>query len=152
MSGPSCMCVLEVSIFQLSTILILDFGTVPTGWWCLLFILVCKVKKNHNCYTCFVWGILYIACIIINTTFIDEIITFTINPRYLQLIDTVHFGNFAPYLSFALIFFDFRFFIFSHYLSSLVILHPNTFKLFGFPIFQFWAYLTKVIPETFCAH
>jgi hypothetical protein len=28
----------------------------------------------------------------------------------------------------------------------------NTFKLFGFPIFRFWAYLIKVFPETLCAH
>jgi len=28
----------------------------------------------------------------------------------------------------------------------------KTFKLFGFPIFRFWAYLMKVIPETHRAH
>jgi hypothetical protein len=37
-------------------------------------------------------------------------------------------------------------------LGSLVILLPNTFKLFGFPIFRFWAYLIKVIPETRRGH
>ena len=29
---------------------------------------------------------------------------------------------------------------------------PETFELFGFPIFRFWAYLMKVIPETRPAH
>ena len=26
--------------------------------------------------------------------------------------------------------------------------HNNVFKLFGFPIFPFWTYLMKIIPET----
>jgi hypothetical protein len=31
-SGRSCMCVLEVSIFQLATTFILDFEKFPTEW------------------------------------------------------------------------------------------------------------------------
>ena len=90
MSGRSCICVLEVSIFQLSTILIFDFGKVPTGWWCLLFILVCKVKKKIIIVIHVLYEVFYISLsIIIKTTFIDELITFTINPRYLQLIDSI---------------------------------------------------------------
>jgi hypothetical protein len=34
------------------------------------------------------------------------------------------------------------------WLGPLVLLLPNTFKLFGFPIFRFCAYLMKIIPET----
>jgi hypothetical protein len=32
-SEKSCICVLEVSILPLSTIFLLDFGTVPTVWY-----------------------------------------------------------------------------------------------------------------------
>jgi len=37
-------------------------------------------------------------------------------------------------------------------LSPVVILLPQTFKLFGFRIFRFWAYMMKVIPESRRAH
>ena len=33
----ACICTLWVSILPLSTILILDFGTVPTVWYYLVF-------------------------------------------------------------------------------------------------------------------
>jgi hypothetical protein len=39
-SERSCICVLEVSIFSLSTILLLDFVTVLTMWYIWLFILL----------------------------------------------------------------------------------------------------------------
>ena len=32
------------------------------------------------------------------------------------------------------------------------LLLTNTFKLFGFPIFRYWAYLMKVIPEKRCEY
>jgi len=32
-------------------------------------------------------------------------------------------------------------------LGPLIVLLPNTFILFGFPIFRSWAFLVKVIPE-----
>jgi len=38
-SGRYCIYVLEVSILHLSTILVFDFGIVPTGWYFLFFIL-----------------------------------------------------------------------------------------------------------------
>ena len=37
-------------------------------------------------------------------------------------------------------------------LGPLVLFLPDAFKLFGFPIFRFWAYLAKVFPETRCTH
>jgi hypothetical protein len=33
-----------------------------------------------------------------------------------------------------------------------ILFRPVGFKLFGFPAFQLWAYLMKVIPETRRAH
>jgi len=36
-------------------------------------------------------------------------------------------------------------------MELLVFLNPNS-KLFGFPIFQFWAYLINIIPETCRVH
>jgi hypothetical protein len=36
----SCICVLRVLILLLSTIILLDVGTVPTGWYVLFFILL----------------------------------------------------------------------------------------------------------------
>ena len=37
-------------------------------------------------------------------------------------------------------------------IGPLVLLLPNAIKLFGFPIFLYWAYLMKVIPETHRAY
>jgi magnesium-transporting ATPase (P-type) len=37
-------------------------------------------------------------------------------------------------------------------LGTLIVLIPQTFKLFGIPIIWPWAYLKKFIPETCCAH
>jgi hypothetical protein len=36
--------------------------------------------------------------------------------------------------------------------SMFLIDSPKIFKLFGFPIFQWWAYLMKVIPEMCHSH
>jgi hypothetical protein len=36
--------------------------------------------------------------------------------------------------------------------ASAILFRPVGFKLFGFPAFQLWAYLMKVIPETRRAH
>jgi len=38
----------------------------------------------------------------------------------------------------------------SHYWH--IVYYTQNFKLFGFPIFRFWAYLMKVIPETRRVH
>ena len=43
-----------------------------------------------------------------------------------------------------------RFWLFS--LRPFILSLPNTFELFCFPIFRFWAYLMKVIPETRRTH
>jgi len=42
--------------------------------------------------------------------------------------------------------------IFKRLLSILALLLSNTFKLFGSPIFRYWMYLMKVIPESRRAH
>jgi hypothetical protein len=39
-SERSCICVLGLSILPLSTFLIFDFGSVPTVWYFLFFILL----------------------------------------------------------------------------------------------------------------
>ena len=36
--------------------------------------------------------------------------------------------------------------------SAVGLLLPNTFKLFGSPIFRYWVYLMKFFPETCRAH
>ena len=47
-SERSCFCVLEILILPLSTILIFDFGIVPTVWYFLLFILLAWRLGPYN--------------------------------------------------------------------------------------------------------
>ena len=44
----SCICVLMVSISSLSTIFLLDFGTVPTVWFLFVFFFILLVKMSSK--------------------------------------------------------------------------------------------------------
>jgi hypothetical protein len=41
--------VIEVSILPLTTILIIDFGIVPTAWYFMFFILLPQQNRQHFC-------------------------------------------------------------------------------------------------------
>jgi hypothetical protein len=47
-SELSWICVIGLSIFPLSIILLFDFGAVPTVWYCLLFLWLVWYEKEHT--------------------------------------------------------------------------------------------------------
>ena len=47
-----CICVLGVSILPLLTILLLDFGTVPTVWFFCFFLFIHKRNPQHSVANC----------------------------------------------------------------------------------------------------